>query len=154
MSQHAAAMVVFGVIGLVLFVALALGVGGSTSVETSSIRAVGPESGPAVVGVFADEGLKVLGIRLESSTYRVQVQFTAAKGCLAHLVGGADWPLAAEACQSDVEIVGTVGGSGTTAFGETIVVVEREITRTCYEALEPLRASPWPPSAEACQPSN
>jgi len=151
MSQHAAAILAFGVIGLVAVIVLGLGLTrGSTTTEGSAIRAVDPESGPAVVGLFGNQGLRVLGIQLESDTYRVQVQFAASEDCFAFLESGADWPLDDEACRSDVAIDGVVAGSGRTASGATTVVVEREISRKCYEALQPLGASPWPPSVEAC----
>jgi hypothetical protein len=144
-------MLVLGVIGLVAIIVLGLGLTArSTSGGVSAIRAVDPESGPAVVGVFADGGLRVLGIQLESNTYRVRVQFAAAGDCLPHLVSGAEWPLAAEACRSDVAIEGTVAGKGRTAFGATTVVVEREVSRQCYEALQPVDASSWPLPEEAC----
>ncbi len=152
MSRHAATMLVFGAIGIVAVVVLGLGLaGGSTRIEISEIRPANPDAGPAIARLLVDEGFEVLGIRFGSDTYRVRVQFAAPADCLEHLVGGADWPLDEEACRSDVAIKGVVAGSGRTALGATIVVVEREISRECYEALRPLGAAPWPPGVAGCE---
>jgi hypothetical protein len=151
MSRSSTTGLIIGVIGLVVVVVLALG--GTVSRTTSGVselQAPDPEAGPSVSGLFVDPGTKVLGIRLSSSTYRVRVQFTASPECFENLTGGADWPIDHESCRSDVPITGTVAGSGRTAFGDTVVVVERKITRTCYEALLNRGATPWPVSAEAC----
>ena len=151
MSHNAATLLALGAIGLVAVIALALGLaGGSTTSEGSLFQPADPEAGAAVSGLFAEEGWTLLGIRLRSATYRVSVTFTARPGCLDRLTAGARWPLADEVCRSDVPIDGIVAGHGRTASGATIVNVEREIARACYEALRPLRAARWPVSAKAC----
>ena len=143
---------IVGAIGLIVVIVLALGLTvRQTTTEVSQLQAPDPEAGAAVSGLFVDPGTKVLGVRLSSSTYRVHVQFTAPPECFERLTGGADWPIAHESCRSDVPITGTVAGSGRTAFGNTVVVVERKITRKCYEALLTLGAKPWPVSSEACR---
>ncbi len=151
MSRSAATMLVFGAIGLVVVIVLALGLaGGSTGSEGSLFPPADPEAGAAVSGLFAEEGWRLLGIRLRSANYRVQVQFTAPPDCLGRLVDGASWPLDDAACRSEVAIDGVVASSGRTAAGATIVNIERTITGGCYEALRPLGAAPWPVSVAAC----
>ena len=151
MSQNATAMLVLGAIGLVALVALALGLaGGSTTSGGSLFQPADPEAGAAVSGLFAEEGWTVLGIRLRSANYRVQVQFTPPPDCLDRLVEGASWPLDDADCRSEVAIDGVVAGTGRTATGATIVNIERKITRECYEALRPLGAAPWPVSVAVC----
>ena len=151
MSRNDATMLVFGAIGLVALIVLALGLaGGSTTSEGALFQPADPEAGAAVSGLFAEEGWTLLGIRLRSAKYRVQVQFTAPADCWDRLVDGASWPLDDAACRSEVAIDGVVAGSGRTASGATIVNIEQEITRECYEALRPLRAAPWPVSVAAC----
>ncbi len=151
MSGNAATALVVGTIGVVVVIALALGLsGGSTTSEVSSFRSPDPDAGPAISGLFVDEGSSLLGIPLRSATYRVQVVFTAPAACLDRLVSGTTWPLADEVCRTDVPIAGIVAGSGHSASGAAIVNIEREISRECYEALRPLGAAPWPVSIEAC----
>ena len=151
MSRDATAMLALGAIGLVALVALALGLaGGSTTSEGSLFQPADPEAGAAVSGLFAEEGWTLLGIRLRSATYRVQVRFTVPPDCLDRLVDGASWPLDDAACRSEVAIDGVVAGTGRTATGATIVNIERKITRECYEALRSLRAAPWPVSVAVC----
>ncbi len=151
MSRSAATMLVFGAIGLVALIVLALGLaGGSTGSEGSLFPPADPEAGAAVSGLFAEEGWTLVGIRLRSATYRVSVQITAPPDCFDRLTSGANWPLDDDACRSDVVIDGVVAGSGRTASGATTVIIEREITRECYEALQPLGAAPWPVSVAAC----
>ena len=151
MSRNEATALVLGTIGVVAVIALALGLsGGSTTSEVSGFRSPDPDAGPAISGLFVDEGFSLLGIRLRAATYRVQVVFTAPIACLDRLASGATWPLADEACRTDVAIEGIVAGSGQAASGAAIVNVEREISRDCYEALRPLGAAPWPVSIEAC----
>ena len=151
MSRNAAALLALGAIGLVAVVALALGVGGgSTTSEGSLFAPAHPEAGAAVSGLFVDEGWTLVGIRLRSATYRVSVTLTARPDCFRHLIDGASWPLDEEICRSDVPIEGIVAGRGRTASGATIVNIEREITRECYEALRPLGAAPWPVVVGAC----
>jgi len=127
MSRNAATALVLGTIGLVAVVALAIGLaGGSKTTEVSDFRSPDPDAGPAISGLFVDEGVKLLGIPLQSTTYRVQVVFTAPIACLDLLVGGTTWPLAEEACRTDTAIEGVVAGSGHSAAGAAIVNVERE----------------------------
>ncbi len=111
MSRSAATMLVFGAIGLVAVIVLALRLaGGSTTTEVSEIRPPDPDAGAAISGLLADEGFKLLGIRLRPAKYHVRVQFTAPPDCLNRLVGGASWPLDDDACPSDVAIDGVVAG--------------------------------------------
>ena len=151
MGHNAAMLLALGVIGLGAVIALALGLaGGSTTSEGSLFPPADPEAGAAVSGLLAEEGWTLLGIRLRSATYRVSVAFTVPADCFDRLADGARWPLDDEACRSGVPIDGVVAGRGRTASSATIVNIEREITRACYEALRPLRTAPWPVSAGAC----
>ncbi len=146
-----ATALVLGTIGLVVFIALTFGLSGSSSTgEVSGLYSPDPDAGPAISGLFVDDGSALFGIPLRSTKYRVQVVFTAPIDCLDRLVSGATWPLADEACRTDAAIEGVVAGSGHSAAGAAIVNVEREISRACYEALSPLGPAPWPVSVEAC----
>ena len=92
----------------------------------------------------------MLGVTLQSPTYRVRVRLLASEACLSHLDGGVQWPVALDDCRSDVPIAGIFAGAGRVATGETIVAVEREIARECYEALRASPGEPWPRRSEAC----
>ena len=82
--------------------------------------------------------------------YRVQVEFLLAGECLSRLDFGASWPVDDPACVSDVQIEGTIGGLGNAATGDTIVIVEREISEACFDALNASSGGPWPPATDAC----
>ena len=152
MSRDATTAAVLGVIGLVVVGALAMGLaGGRETTTVSSIHPPDPAAGPAVSGLRVETGITLPGFQLRPSEYYVIVQLTVGPDCLELLESGASWPHDDEDCRSNVPVEGVVGGSGRTASGETIVFVERKISRECHAALEPLGATPWPIDDEACR---
>ncbi|MDA1061442.1 MAG: hypothetical protein O2895_00775 [Chloroflexi bacterium] len=150
MSREASTVGAVALIALVVVAVLAIGLGGVRS--SIEVRPALPETeaDAAVVELIESGGLSVLGLRLRSPTYRVRVRLFAPEACLARIDGGLLWPAAHEDCRSDVPIDGVVAGEGRLATGETIVVVEREISRACYEALTASLGASWPVPAEAC----
>ena len=153
MTREAATVLVLGGIALAAVIALVFGLGGlqSTS-EPARVQppATPPATGAAVSGLTADEGLSILGLRLRPAVYRVQVEFLLAGECLSRLDFGASWPVDDRACASDVQIEGTISGLGNAATGDTIVIVEREISEACFDALNASSGGPWPPATDAC----
>ena len=133
--------------------ALALGLGGMRSTSGPARvqpPATPPATGAAVSGLTTDSGLSIFGLRLHHAAYRVQVVFLVAGECLSRLDQGEGWPIDDPACAGDVQIEGTISGLGRTAFGDTIVNVEREISKACFDALDASLGGPWPPATDAC----
>ncbi len=152
MSREAATVLVLGGIALAVVLALALGLGGTRSTSGGALfqpPATPPATGAVVYGLTTDSGLSILGLRLRPATYRVQVEFLVAGECLSRLDQGESWPVDDPACAGDVQIEGTINGLGT-AFGDTIVNVEREISKACFDALNASSGGPWPPATDAC----
>ncbi len=79
-------------------------------------------------------GLSILGLRLRPAVFRVQVEFLVAGECESRLDFGVSWPVDDPACSSDVPIEGTISGLGNAASGDTIVIVEREISEGCVRS--------------------
>jgi hypothetical protein len=153
MTRETALVVVLGGIVVIAVIALVFGLGGVTSTSGPARLqppATPPATGALVSGLIVDEGLSILGVRLRPAVYRVQVEFLVAGECLSRLDFGVNWPVDDPACSSDVPIDGTIGGLGNTAFGRTIVVVEREISEACFDAIDASSGGPWPPPGEDC----
>ena len=153
MSREGATVLVLGGIALAVVLALALGLGGTRSTSGGALfqpPATPPATGAVVYGLTTDSGLSILGLRLRPATYRVQVEFLVAGECLSRLDQGESWPVDDPACAGDVQIEGTINGLGRTAFGDTIVNVEREISKACFESLDASSGGPWPPATDAC----
>jgi len=51
-------------------------------------------------------------------------------------------------CSSTLSIEGDISGGGTTATGASVISVDLNIGRSCFNAVEP--GDPWPPSSQAC----
>ena len=152
MSREGATVLVLGGIALAVVLALALGLGGTRSTSGGALfqpPATPPATGAVVYGLTTDSGLSILGLRLRPATYRVQVEFLVAGECLSRLDQGESWPVDGPACAGEVKIEGTIHGLGT-AFGDTIVNVEREISKACFDALNASSGGPWPPATDAC----
>ena len=153
MTREAAIVLVLGGMVVLAVVALVFGLGGMTS--TSGPARVQPPvtppaTGAVVSGLTVDEGLSILGVRLRSAVFRVQVEFRVAGECQSRLDFGASWPVDDPACSSDVPIEGTISGLGNTASGDTIVIVEREISESCFDAIDARSGGAWPPAEETC----
>jgi hypothetical protein len=146
------------VVGAVLVAALvAAGVGLSATTKTVS------DSGPVQVGSIPEPpadssfaviyelqstpGSSLLGFRLRSSKYVVQVAFIAPPECLSTTDSGQDALLTSGDC-ADLPVHGEITGDGTTVTGLELTIVSIDVTKRCYEALD--LGGAWPSAAEAC----
>jgi hypothetical protein len=104
-----------------------------------------PESGAAVIAALRQSGGRsLLGIRISDNKHYAEVEFLTGPGCSGRLRSGDAWPTGYAQCRSQVKVVGRVSGLGITASGASLVGVEFEVTRWCFELLKPGMA--WPPA--------
>jgi hypothetical protein len=144
--------------GIVALVAVIIGVvilgmnGGTVRVVTDPHPVIPPaESGAAVVAALRQSGGRsLLGIRLADSKNHVEVEFLTDPGCSGRLHSGETWPTGYAQCSSQVRVVGQVSGLGTTASGASLVGIEFEVTRSCFDLLTP--GMGWPPAIPDCTP--
>jgi hypothetical protein len=153
-------LVIVAAAAVVLLVVLALK-GGSTEIVVQPSYQLPPpgDVGPAgtpvavVAAMREDNETTLLGLIRVRTHYIVGVQFYAPAECATSLGDGNPWPVSASGCETDVPIEGVVAGSGTAATGETIVLVDTEVSGECFNTLQPNDS--WPPESPACaQPSS
>jgi len=138
---------------LLVFVALAPG---STeiqvlpSVELPPPDAVGPGGGPAavVMSTHQDQETSFFGLSKGPTHYIVSIQFYAPSGCSNKITDDDVWPVAATDCSTGVPVAGAVTGLGDAPTGETIVVVDAEVSQDCYNVIQP--GDFWPSEAPEC----
>ena len=146
-----------GTAGVVALVVLAAGLafyglrpGEAEVVVDQGPPVVPPQSGAAVVAYLRETGgFSLFGIRFADSTHHVEVQFLTEGDCSALISGDDPWPTPYPQCTGPVEMVGTVGGLGLDISGRSLVGVEMEVPRACYERLEP--GMGWPPDLPQCR---
>lgn len=135
--------------GVAALLAGALGAFGITTTTTQD----GPTAelpldgsgGPFVLSKHdAPPGFTFLGIEFGDHTYTAGVGFVAPEGC--HPTDGEPFE-AAGAC-AGVPVAGIAAGGGTLPAGESFVVVDVEITDTCFAAIQP--GEHWPSAREEC----
>jgi len=102
-----------------------------------------------VMSMHEDNETSLLGLIRVGTHYIVGVQFYAPPECFTSIVDGDPWPTAAAGCETGVPITGVIAGSGIAATGETIVLVETEVTGECFDMLYP--NDMWPPELAACE---
>ena len=142
-------------VAVVVLVVLAL-TGGSTEtailprVELPPPGEVGPTGTPiaVVVSTHQDQETSFLGLRRGQTHHIASVQFYAPSGCLSLIAESDPWPASAAECSTEVPISGVVRGLGIAPTGETIVLVDVEVSEECFSALEP--RDTWPPDLTAC----
>lgn len=141
--------------GLVVFVALIVVAASVLRPVRSEVVSVEvpvlpvPEPGTAIVALLRESGgFSLLGIRIADTTHHVEVQFLAEPGCTGLLGDREPWPTAYPQCSAPIDIVGNVGGVGVTQSGDSLVGVEIEVPRACFEQLEP--GMEWPPDLPEC----
>jgi hypothetical protein len=145
-----------GIVALVSVIvgAVALGLGGGTRQVVIDPHPVipPPDSGAAVIAALRQSGGRsLLGIRISDSKHYVEVEFLTGPGCSGQLRSGDAWPTGYAQCASNVRVVGRVSGLGITASGASLVGVEFEVVRSCFELLKP--GMGWPPAPPECTPS-
>jgi len=108
-----------------------------------------PEASSAVVvGKQASGGTSLFGLQFGRRTYRVTVQFFAAPGCHQRIDFGDRWPTSVDECSSDVVVEGEVTGLGNAPTGESIVFVDVDVVRDCFDGVAAGVA--WPTDLPAC----
>ena len=108
-----------------------------------------PPRGTAVIAVLRESGGRSLfGIRIADSTTYVEVRFLTEPGCSGLLRPGDPWPTSFAQCSSPVKIVGKVRGLGVTTSGDSLIGVEFEVSRSCFESLG--RGMAWPTTDPHC----
>lgn len=134
-------------IAIVAAAALAGGFGGSEATEqteTFEFFAEDHSVGEGVVVEMAERGgFSLLGFDIRPPNRYVRVAFTLPNSC--DVAGAVDWPITGPDCAGPEGLVGTVAGSGITATGGPILLVEALVDADCFSRIE-LGAS-WPPSA-------
>jgi hypothetical protein len=153
MRRETSILIVVGVLFVAVLVAAGLGLSATrkTIAEPVGTGTVldPPADGSAgqVFGLHSTPGLSVLGLRLRSSSYVVQVGFIVPFECIAADESGRQVLLADGLC-ANVPAHGELSGGGTTSIGQTLAIVSIDVSKRCYEALE--IGTAWPPGTATC----
>lgn len=135
------------VVALVAAAALVGGFGGSEvteKTETFEFVVEDHSVGDGVVVEMAERGgFSVLGVAFSQPASYVRVAFTLPHWC--DIDDAAEWPIAESGCAGPEGLDGTIAGSGITASGGPIVLVETLVPTECFSRIE--LGAPWPPSA-------
>lgn len=163
MNQNVVAGVVVGFMALVAVVALAAGVGGSTTTTGGSMSgtATRQDSAPmeaiqvalsegrgAVTGTFESVGFSLFGINFGGSRYEVHVGLVAPPECIEQNEAGADVVIDSGVCGS-LPGSGLVSGGGRTVDGVEWVIVRVDVPRQCFEVVS--TGDAWPSDAAECR---
>jgi hypothetical protein len=149
-------MAVLAGVLLLVFAALLLW-GGSTetqvlpAVELPPPGAAGPNGLPAavVMSMHKDQDTSIFGLPRSPAHFIVSVQFYAPASCLNQIADGDPWPVTiGGVCSTEVPIAGIVSGIGIAPTGETIVVVDAEVSQECFELTYP--GDFWPSDQPEC----
>jgi hypothetical protein len=158
MKEAKPILVIVAVAAVVVLVFLMLKGGSVETVVSPAVPlpppgTVASTGGPVavVMSMHEENETSLLGLIRVGTHYIVGVQFYAPPECFASIADGDPWPSAASGCETEVPITGVVAGSGTAATGETIVLVETEVTGECFDMLYPNDL--WPPDLTACEQS-
>ena len=154
MTRHSNART--GLYLLVAFLALlaallsvGLHVNNSEVVTDQPAEVLPVRNGQPVVAVLRESGgLSLFGIRINRGAQHVEVRLLAPRGCSGRLRTGDPWPSPIAQCSTAATIAGTVRGFGTTPSGDSLIGVEFEVSRTCFEHLR--RGMTWPPTDPEC----
>lgn len=126
----------------------------STATETDVLPTItmpDPAEAPAaavVIGLRRSVGFSLLGIDFGEVAHTVSVQLYAPAGCIDHITQGDSWPVPFEGCAGPVTIAGVVSGGGIAATGESIIVIDVDVSEDCYESIR--RGEYWPPTSATC----
>ncbi len=139
-------LLVLGVAGL-LWSGLAAGT--AEVVNDDRPEVIPTERGVALVaGLRESGGWSLFGVDITKSKSSVEVRFLTEPGCSGLLRSGDPWPTSFPQCSTPITVVGTVGGLGVTPSGDSMVGVEFEVPRACFDRLE--RGMAWPNPDRAC----
>lgn len=148
-------LLVLAGVAVLLLVFLALKSGYTETVILPSVdlpppSGVGPTGTPiaVVMSMHEDRETSFFGLRRGQTHHIVGVQFYAPPDCAELLADGELWPTPAIECSTEVPITGVVTGTGIAATGETIVVVDAEISQECFNVTYP--GDFWPSEAPEC----
>jgi hypothetical protein len=135
------------VLAVVVVAALGVGFGGTQVTEptdTFDFVVADHSVGDGVVIEKARRGgFTVLGAAFRRPDHFVRVAFTLPHFC--DIDGAATWPTGESGCAGPLGLAGTIAGSGITATGGPIVLVEVLVEPDCFTRIE-LGVS-WPPDA-------
>ena len=95
-------------------------------------------------------GRSLFGISFGKVTYRISAQFFTPPGCFSLVESGDQWPTPFLECSTAVDVEGTVTGLGRAQTAETIVVVDLEVTKDCFQNVSV--GGWWPPGIDSCLP--
>lgn len=101
-----------------------------------------------VVSKSASGGFSIFGIRIDQPDRRVSVQFVAPGGCSDAVRTGDPWPPAVDGCATPFPVTGTIAGLGRNPDGTSLVGVDVDVTKACYEATA--LGTTWPSTIPAC----
>lgn len=150
MNQNAIAGVVVGLMALVAVVALAAGLGGSTSVSYDSGSEVpSPTEGEGglVYGKHETGGLVLFGMEFNPRDRWLSVGFVAPDECMAQDDEGEDIVTASGDC-GELPAWGVAEGGGRTIDGVEWVQVRVDVSRKCFEVVGV--GDKWPSEAAEC----
>lgn len=143
------------VVTLLVLVVVALRPGGTETVVLPRVDlpppgTVGPDGEPIalVTGLREDQETSFFGLVRGETHHIVSVQFYAPPECIETLTQDDEWPVATIECSVEVPIRGVVSGTGIAPTGETIVLVDTEVSEGCYATISP--GDPWPPTSSSC----
>jgi hypothetical protein len=155
MSREVSVAIVVGAVLVAALVAAGVGLSATTKTVTDSGPVQGgsipdppaDSSSGVIHGLQSTPGSRILGFRLRSSKYVVQVAFIAPPECLSTTGSGQEALLTSGDC-TDLPVLGEISGGGTTVTGLRLTIVSIHVTKQCYEALDVGGA--WPSASEAC----
>lgn len=151
-ETHSPSIVAIALVAIATIAVLAGGlVGGhqeTHQVETHNFVAADYAVGEAVVLSKTQGGdFSLFGFAIRQPNHYVQVAFTLPKPCD---IGDAEqWPTNRAGCTGPAGLVGSIAGSGLTAAGNAIVMVEALVAPDCFADIAP--GVTWPPPTVRCE---
>lgn len=103
-----------------------------------------------VVAKHESGGSSLFGISFGTISYRISVQFFTEPGCFPLVDFGEQWPSGFAECSTDIDVAGSITGLGRAQTGDTIVVVDLDVTTDCFRGVS--EGDWWPPATDACLP--
>lgn len=149
---HSASAAAVALVAIAAVAALSLGLVGARS-ETQEMAGhdFAAEDHPVGVGVVIAKaqrgGLDVFGVTIRRPVQYLRVAFTLPGMC--DLSGVEQWPIADPDCEGPTGLAGSLAGSGRSATGQLIVVVEQQIKADCYEGVK--LGMIWPIPTSLCK---
>ena len=138
----------FAVVAFALIAVLGAGIFGGHQIteqtETFEFVVEDHSVGEGVVLETAERGgFEVFGVTFSQPQRFVRVAFTLPSHCA--IEDALEWPTGQSGCAGPDGLTGTIAGSGITAIGGPIVLVETSIDAACFGRIE--LGATWPPAA-------